>query len=372
MAKEKEMNEKTEKKRLRKIFRFSWVLGLGFLIGAYFLKQDISGLNENQKFLLLILPLLASLLDNAGIALIVAFFFSFVSSTQHFIAFIQEMLTRIVGGWEFLNKLSQEEKKSMLKTMLKPISNLSSGIGDYIDGYVDDAFHPFNQEFRGVCNLNVTVEYDKRENRVRAETELKYRVYKGKKEKFGNIVTGHENEKDKEVSVTISRPGSEEPFEVTLIRLEGDELKKDDDAKKFKDDPSIKAASVARIPEEFHQYHYLDIEKKFVEFGENHWLLWTFRLTTPCEKLSIHLTCSDGLIVKQFIPYGDVGSFNEDLAPEKDRTSISYNKWMKPGLGVSILVAKKTRGMPVSGGKIRSKSSARKVAVGQIPRLDRG
>jgi len=156
---------------------------------------------------------------------------------------------------------------------------------------------------------------------------------------FEKIFVGFEDEDVEELPTDIHAPdGRKHTIECNEIPQA--DLKNAETDNAFRNDQSLTKGSLSIIPDDFKMYDYLDINKKINEVGGDHWHLYSLRITQPCDKFSATLSCSDDLVVKKCIPFGNVDTFNIDIDKDRKKVKMFCNEWMKPGLGITILVAK--------------------------------
>jgi len=290
------------------------------------------------------LGIVSIFLKNFGIALIIAYIFTFVSSTHNFIEFIRDKLINIMITKDFLDRLSNDERQQMLKTILKPnkeISSVYAGINDYFNKYITKSLSLFKTHFRGSYTLNAVARIDEVRNVVCIDVQIGYRMYKVFGE-FERLNVGFEDENVEEEPLEVYSPDGTK-HSVSSTALSKSELSSKETDTDFRNDPSLVKGSLAILPDELKRHDYLDIRRKITEYGNDHWHLFTLRTTQPCDKFSIHLTCEGDLMIKKYIPFGKINSFNIDCQKENKVISIFCNEWMEAGLGVAVLIAKRDK-----------------------------
>jgi len=294
----------------------------------------------NQTKILFCINIIVDLLKNFGIAIIIAYIFSFVSSTQTFINFIRDRLVSIIITKDFLGKVSNDERREMTKKILKSTKeHIYSGVEDYFNKHITQSLSLFETQFRSSFQLNSIAKFDVNKNIVRVDSELRYRMYKVS-DNFEKLNIGFEDEAVEVQPIEIYSPdGKKTIIKPNLMRK--DELALQGIETNLKNDLSLIKESFAQLGKEFEQYNYLDVVNRYTEFGNDHWHLFTLRITTPCDKLSIYLSCDSGLIIKKYIPFGEPNSFNINCRDENRIIDIFCNEWIEAGLGVAILIAKK-------------------------------
>jgi len=310
-------------------------LGLFSLLLGILLDSYIDRLNGGWLYLA---QIGIELLKNIGIAILVANVFSFIIGTQQFIDFIRDKLINIVISKNFIEKLNRDERKDMLKSILKPskeLSSIYSGITRYFDRYIEDSLNLFKLHYRSGFTLIGDVCFDKEANKVKGKIDFNYRIYKVMGE-YEKLPIAFENDDCKLIYTKITTENGEEKVIdktelIDKMNMEGCE--------NIKNDPCIKEGATQIIPEEFKKYTQLDILRRIEEMGADHWYLFSYRANYPCDKLTIQFKCEEGIEVKNCIIYGKGEHFK--IENEISKITVYCNDWLRPGYGVSILFARK-------------------------------
>jgi len=332
-------DDKNDKKALRRTFLFALFLGTVFILTSIIINYVIEPC-INQTKILFCVRIFVDFLQNFGIAIIIAYIFSFVSSTQTFINFIRDRLVSIIITKDFLSKVSNDERREMTKKILKSTKeHIYSGVEDYFNKHITQSLSLFETHFRSSFQINSIAKFDVNKNIVRVDSELRYRMYKASGS-FEKLNIGFEDEPVEVQPIEIYSPdGKKKVIETKLMYK--DELESKGIETNFINDSSLKKESFAELGKEMEQYNYLDVVNRYTEYGNDHWHLFILRITNPCDKLSIYLSCDNGLIIKKFIPFGNPNRFYINCRDENRIIDIFCNEWIEAGLGVAILIAKK-------------------------------
>jgi hypothetical protein len=334
-----------DKKTLGKTFLLALFVGIILILISIIINDMLLVNIPGNSKLSFFTTVINELIKNAGIAIIIAYFFTFVSGTRSFMDFIKDRLISIIITKDFLSKLSKDEQRDILYTTTQPSEELLSnysGIKDYFSMHITKFLALSETHFRSSYQVDAVAKIDKTENIVYVDSQLSYRMYKvaGKIE---NLNTGFEDEKVKEEPTKIYTPDRKE-YSIEEEQLGRDKLMSREMDVDFKNDPSLYSVSVpiinADLKNELLKHKYLDVVKRITEFGNDHWHLYTFRIIHPCDKFSIALSCQDGLIIKKTIPFGKIDSFIIDCRDENRIITILCNEWLEAGSGVAILIAK--------------------------------
>ncbi|MCP4521883.1 MAG: hypothetical protein GY827_09380 [Cytophagales bacterium] len=322
-----ESKVKEYSKFFNKIFWLSCVLILfGFLINAEINSATFTG----KTYLLVLVELIKSI----GIALLVANFFSFIIGTKDFVEFIKNKLQEVVISNDFVKDLDHKGKVKLAKLILGPkteISKIYNGIEKYFDSYLNDSFKLFTLIFRGKVSINVKAKVGS-DNIVFFDEELEYRSFRVD-QKMARLRHSFEDNRSKHIKTTITTPDGD-----TYELADTDEH---DDTNS--EDASMAVKKIQSIPDEFVKHDYLDIERHFHEFGEDHLGVFSYKATQPSDGLTIRFECYDDLIIKYVNTYGASSNFSiEPNSPiNKTEVVITCKKWLSPGFGVMVIVSKK-------------------------------
>lgn len=272
---------------------------------------------------------LSLLFTNVGIATFIANIFTFIMGTDQFVEFIREKLINIVISKDFIRNLNQDEQKKLLHMVLKPAKELSeiySGITSYFNQYIDNSMRLFDTVYRGHMRIDGIASFSEENGRIQIEYDIDYIIYKTG-EKFDPIMLGFEDKSFVHVR-TIIRGHGEKEKELT-----------DDQAKEIESsDPTMQKMMELEIPSEFNKLSQINISRRIIEYGSDHWQIFSYKTIKACDQVSISIKCEDGLIIKNCNTYGIQGNFSIEKSSSKIK--VTYNDWLSPGFGVNILVAR--------------------------------
>lgn len=274
--------------------------------------------------------MLSQLFQSTGVALFIGSIFTFVLSTEQFVAFIRERLINIVISKDFIANLNQQEQKKLLHMVLKPAKELSSiysGITDYFNQYIDNSMRLFDTIYRGHMKIDGVVSYNNEKKCIQIAYDIDYIVYKTN-DAFEPLVLGLEDESSEHIQTIIRGVGG-------LEEVLTDEHSKEQPL----DDPTIEKMMALDIPEKFNKLSQISVSRRIVEYGSDHWQLFSYKNIKACDQLSITLSCSDDILIKTCNTYGVQGGFS--IEKKDTRIKVTYSDWLSPGFGVNVLVAKK-------------------------------
>lgn len=274
--------------------------------------------------------LIASLLESIGVAMFVANIFTFTIGTEQFLSYIRDRLINIVLSREFIAKLNQEEQQSLLHMVLRPSqesADIYSGINQYFDQYVENSMSLFDNCFRGHMVLDAVASIDKKSGRLKVDFELDYMQYKVAK-KFEPMLLGLENESFEHVRTVIRSEGNIESEIPADLITEADKI----------EDPTIKKLYKMKVPEEFNKFNQIGISRNVIEYGNDHWQVFSYKTIKACDRLTVKLRCEDGLVIRDCNTYGISDKFS--IKKSERSVKVTFNDWVSPGFGVNILIAK--------------------------------
>ena len=339
-------NTKNEKKTLKRTFYFALFLGITLVLVSIIINNNLNDIPDPDKLnpeLLFWIDIFVELLKSIGIAIIIAFIFSFVSSTQAFIDFIRERLISIIITKDFLSKMSNDELRDTIKKILKFSEKPAyAGIDDYFNKHITHSFSLFKTHFRSAYQLNAIAKFDKVRNVVCVDSVLRYRIYKVAGS-FEDYNIGFEEDDAEVQPVEVDTPNKK--FEIPIKLKSRVKMAEEGIKSIFKNDESLTKESYAELDSEtkneLDKYDHLDVVNRYTEFGNDHWHLFSLRMLKPCDKLTINLSCDSGLVIKKYVPFGELNSFYSNLLEENRVINIYCNEWVEAGLGVALLIAKK-------------------------------
>lgn len=283
--------------------------------------------HSNHGFLI---KLLADTLSSVGIAILVANIFSFTIGTEKFLHFIRERLIKIVVSKDFIARLSSEEQKSLLGMVLKPsreLAEIYSGINDYFDQYVEDSMTLFDDCYRGHMHIEAVASYNEDKGYVQIVFDYDYIMYKIAAE-FDELPVWFEDERHEHIrTIVAAKAGDWE-------EIPAEAIKKLDNI----EDPTMVKGYSMSIPDNFNKLDHVNVSRRIVEAGNDHWQIFSFKTIKPCDQLTVSLRCEDGLIIKDSNIYGIQDKFS--IEKENSKIRVRFTDWLSPGFGVNIMVAK--------------------------------
>jgi hypothetical protein len=266
---------KNEKKELRHTFLFSLFIGLLLIFASIIVNESLDNFNLHAEILFWI-NIAVEFFKNIGIALVIAYIFSFVSSTQIFIEFVKKRLIGIINTKDYLKKLSTKEQREMLENTLKSEKEPSyKEINSYFDKHINQSLSLYKTHFRSSYQLNAIAKIDN--NIVCVDFILRYRMYPVDG-KYENLNVGFEDKDVKLKPIEIITPDGEKK-ELETKLLSKNDIRTQNISSDFSSDPTIVNEMVAELPQAYFQHKYLDVVDRATEYGNDHWHLFTLMAT---------------------------------------------------------------------------------------------
>lgn len=292
----------------------------------------INAINIEKEYVKTIyfVHLLVSFLESVGLAIFISNIFTFILGTNEFLKVIRQRLVNIVVSKDFITTLSKEEQIKLLHLTLKPpkdLSQLYSGINDYFNDYIDQSLKLFDNSYRGHLLLNAVASYNTEKSCIQILFDMDFVIYKIN-DKYENIKAFFEDPDAKHISTTIKAHDLESK---TLTDKDLKEVEKEDIT-----DPSVEKGYYLEIPEEFNTKNHININRKLLEYGNDHWQSFSYKSIQPYDGMIVNLVCEDNLVVKNYNTYGRQDDFS--INNENKRIKIQYHGWLTPGFGVNVIV----------------------------------
>lgn len=282
-----------------------------------------------------------------GISIFVGSIFNWIIGTQNFSDYVKSKIVNVLISRDYIGDLDVEKKESMLKSIMRPQKSISlvySRINDYFELYAKRSMRLFKeQQFRS--NLCLTGKAKKDQNGyVYMDYKLMYRTYVVDSEHKDLEVGFNENELSKVKSTRVALP--DQGFK----KLDVIEIKKNQAASDYlRNDSVTKMVRVAVLPsEEYKKADYLNVEQEIEEYGNDHWINFSYRSSKPTDSMSMVFECDNDLVIKDAVPYGPMNSFDITVSEDKKTISVICGRWMDPGYGVNILIAKESHAVPAA------------------------
>jgi hypothetical protein len=306
------------------------IIGILIILTSHIINYDILPLMPNHPQISNLIYLFSCVLVSIGISLVVASIFTYSINSSRFLNFIKDNLSKIVISKEFLKDLSVNTKKEALNLILRPtdkLINIYSNINEYYQEYIDNSLELFETNFKS--NLFITCFATHDNKRLKVEFTTSYRIYKVG-DTFQPLIIGFENEEYELLETKIIAPDGNR---IEITDTEGEAKNEESGFKwtEFKFDIN---------DVRFSSFTHLAIKQFGVEYGKDHWQFFSFKALTPCDGINFELRCDKGLIVKSHMIFDKDKYYSAELSSDKKYLQIITNQWIKPGVGISVIIAK--------------------------------
>jgi len=271
-----------------------------------------------------------ALINNIGIAILVASIFTFASGTSQFVDKITELLKDIVIDRNFLGNIDSDSKRNALNALIKPSETekqVYSDIGRYYDMYTNHTMNISSKSVRSDYSVYAIASIDKDINKVKCELFITYRLHPS--------VDGY---KDIKIKVDDKNSGSE----IVLVRVSTPKGTRVYDQKPEANEEDLRGnktgSAIVPLKELGEGCTHLKVEIELIEYGQDHWIHQTFQALEPTDGFRFRLECRDSLkvVAQNSFIYG--AEFHVDRPNEK-LILFSCDEWMNEGSGLAVVVA---------------------------------
>jgi len=276
------------------------------------------------------LYLIIKMVESIALAIIVASIFTYTLGTTEFINKIRNLLENIVVSRKFLENLSKEGKIEALKEILKP-SDLERAryinIESYYDDYVKKSLDISSKNLRSNYCISANAFYDDEKHLVGIRTIYSYRLYPSETG-YKDIRIGFDKEDSHSYceKICINKPDGTRMVHENVVVTPQNNLGSED---------RLGSVSLEDIGNSF---DHLDIEVHTVEYGNDHWFMYTFKALQPTDGFRLHLQCSDMLEIRKYAIFDTGNAYHVDTVGNLDLI-ITCHQWIKEGVGVSVLIS---------------------------------
>lgn len=270
------------------------------------------------------------LIQSIAVAIIVASIFTYTMGTAEFVDKIKDLLEDIVVSRRFLGNLSSKDKEEALHAILKASdaeSKTYSNITRFYAHHVNKTLGIKEKCVRSNYTVTVRAFYDYSKKLVAVNGIYAYRLFPGASGYQPIKVGFDEGDINSRVEkVIVHKPNGEREV------FGGVELFPQENVGSHDRLGTIATDALGKGQE------HLDIEIHVVEYGLDHWFMFTFKALQPTDGFRLNLTCQNGLEVRKHCVFDDGNAYHVD-SNGKNELNIACHQWIKEGVGVSILIS---------------------------------
>lgn len=288
----------------------------------------VSMYNTESDF---VFTVVQNILSTIGVAILVGAIFDFSKNSEAFTIFVSNILRDIVISKDFLNSMSDEEKKNSLELILKP-TNLQieqcSSIDLYYKKSIDKFMELYNMPFK--TDLIINIRIVKEDGKLIAKGDLTHKIYKVNGQ-FRPIITTFEKENCKINESFIILPDGKK------IQLQTNEFVKETDNKdEIQENGEIARKYETHIPNEYHNHSFLTVCREFVEPGHDHWINFHWTALTICDGIYFKMICDKGITVKDYLVFDNKMCYDIEENNDKNVIKIISTNWLDAYSGFTI------------------------------------
>jgi len=185
----------------------------------------------------------------------------------------------------------------------------------------------FDKCYRGHVVLDATATFNEEKQCIQTKFDIDYMVYKIGDE-FESIRLGFEDDDSEHIRTVVRATGNHEMEVPSDLITESQKI----------NDPTVKKLYEMEVPAEFNKYNQINVSRRIIEYGNDHWQIFSYKTIKACDRLTVVLRCQNDLVIKSCNIYGVQDKFV--IEREDKQVKVIFNDWLSPGFGVSILVAR--------------------------------
>lgn len=270
------------------------------------------------------------LVQSVAVAIIVASIFTYTMGTAEFVDKIKDLLEDVVVSRRFLGNLSSKDKEEALHAILKASdaeSKIYSNITRFYSHHVSKTLEIREKCVRSNYTITARAFYDYSKKLVAVSGIYSYRLFPG--------ATGYQP-----IKVGFDEGDVNSRIERVIVHKPNGERRVFEAIELFPQEnvgAHDRLGSVATEEIGKGQDH-LDIEIHVLEYGLDHWFMFTFKALQPTDGFRLNLMCTNGLEVRKHCVFDDGNAYHVD-SDSPQELNIACHQWIKEGVGVSILIS---------------------------------
>lgn len=279
------------------------------------------------------LDIIKNLFSTFGCALLVGAVFDFSQNSEAFTIFVSNILRNIVISKEFLNIMSENEKKNSLELILKP-TNLQieqcSSIDLYYKKSIDTFMDLYKKPFK--TDLIINIRISKENGRLVAKGDMTHKIYKVNGE-YPPIITTFERDDCHILDSYIILPTG------SKVKLENEFVKETDDKQEIDENGEIARKYETIIPNDYYEYPFLTVCREIIESGNDHWINFHWLSLTISDGIYFKLICDSGITIKDHLVFDNKKCYDIEVNSERDIITIISTNWLNSYSGFTITIS---------------------------------
>ena len=212
-------------------------------------------------------------------------------------------------------------------------TNNYPNIGNFYGFFIDKALDINKKNVRSNYTVMSHAYFDKTKNKIAIEGKYSYRLYPSV-DGYGDITIGLDEAMpdNKCTFLSISSPTG------YMQTFKEDDFKYENNTKEGK--PTRECKIVINDYEKMRDCNHLDVDLNVQEYGEDHWILLTFKALQPTDGFRFYLRCDDNLSIKDYSVFvvGAKYDVQHNLSNSDKEITITCNQWINEGSGLSLVV----------------------------------
>ncbi|PHR24426.1 MAG: hypothetical protein COA36_15400 [Desulfotalea sp.] len=296
-------------------------------------------IEKGEGLIFTVITVSSGVLQSIGTTIFVAVVISCALTTDATFKYTMDRLREIVVSNDYVDKLLMPEKQKLMEAIINPgkqLSSIYSGIYNYYSKHIKKTMEMNVNLYRSHFVLNCFVRFDAEKKILFMEQDMYYRIYKIKGE-FSGLLFDSTKEKYTHLESWITdKKGNKEKIDEKNFDNENSDEKIENRQNLDAHQRSILLDREVSIPWAYSENDYLDITRRFVHFGEDDWLLFSYEFPHPTDGLLFNIHCEKGICVKKTQSYGMEHS-NYNGLQRSDGITLEYKDWLQEGAGISVL-----------------------------------
>lgn len=276
------------------------------------------------------IDVLRNILSTIGVAILIGAIFDFSKNTEAFTVFVSNILKDIVISKDFLNGMSEDEKRNSLELILKP-TNLQieqcSSINLYYEKAINTFMNLYQTPFK--TDLVINIRILKENGRIVAKGDMTHKIYKVNG-KYQPIITTFERQDCNIIESFLILPTGEK------IKLENEHVKETNNQAEIDENGEIALKYETIIPKEYYDYEFLTVCREIKETGNDHWINFHWTSLTICDGIYFKMVCDKDISIKDYLVFDDKKCYNIEINSKKDMITIISTNWLNSYSGFTI------------------------------------